>query len=171
MRRVGFGRLFRVVLIGALFLVAASATAGQYEALTPLLVDLNGWAGEAPEGMDMDMGNMKMVQAMREYARDNQSLNAMIMVGHSAMAQGQMQSGSMESDEARVQVQKIDGFHVVQQYAKKEAEGAVVVSLSGADEKGAQFILHYTGLKPEEALALSKEFNWKKLQKATSKVK
>jgi hypothetical protein len=32
----------------------------------------------------MDMGDMKMVQAMREYGRDNQSLNAMIMVGHSA---------------------------------------------------------------------------------------
>jgi hypothetical protein len=84
MRRFGFGRLLRVVLIGALFLAAASAAAGQYESLTPLLVDLNGWAGEAPEGMDMDMGNMKMVQAMREYGRDNQSLNAMIMVGHSA---------------------------------------------------------------------------------------
>jgi hypothetical protein len=171
MRRAGFGRLFRLVLIGAFFLAAASAAAGQYETLTPLLVDINGWEGEAPEGMDMDMGNMKMVQAMREYARGNQSLNAMIMVGHSAMAQGQMQSGSMESDKARIQVQKIDGFNVVQQYAKKEAEGAVVVSLSGADEKGAQFILHYTGLKPDEALALSKKFDWEKLQKATRKVK
>jgi hypothetical protein len=30
------------------------------------------------------MGDMKRVRVMREYARGNQSLNAMIMVGHSA---------------------------------------------------------------------------------------
>ena len=112
-----------------------------------------------------------MVQAMRQYAKGSQSLNAMVMVGNSMMAQGQAQPQSIDSTDGMMKTETIDGFQVIRQHAKKEVEGAVIVSLSSADEKGAQFILHYTGLKPDEALALAKQFNWKQLQKTTAKMK
>lgn len=63
------------------------------------------------------------------------------------------------------------GFKVMQQYAKKEGEGAVVVSLGGSDQKGAQFIMNDTGMRPPEALSMAKKFNWGKIQKVTAKVK
>ena len=46
----------------------------------------------------------------------------------------------------------------------------VVVSLNSSDQKGAQFILHYTGLKSDEAIEMAKKFDWKKLQKAAQKM-
>lgn len=149
---------------------APIVAAGQYESLTPLLINLNGWEAESPEGMDMEMGSTKIVQAMREYKKGKKSLNVMVMVGNNPMA-GQMQPRDIETDNAKVSVEKIDGFNVMQQYAKKEGEGTVVVSLSESDQKGAQFMMNFTGMRPAEALSMAKKFNWGKIQKVTAKVK
>ena len=164
------GNLVLLVLFSVM-VFSQMAAAGQYENLTPLLVNLSGWDAKAPEGMDMDMGSMKMVQAMREYASGNKSLNAMIIVGNSMMDQGQKHSENVDSSDYMLKTQNIDGFRVIRQHVKKDAEGAVMVSLSGADEKGAQFIMQYNGLNPDEALTLAKEFDWEKLKKVTLKVK
>ena len=163
------GALVVLVLVGAMVFPKLVA-AGQYESLTPLLINLNGWEAEVPQGMDMDMGGMKMIQAMREYAKGNQSLKAMVMVGNSMMAQGQRPPKNIETSEDLLKTQTIDGFQVMLQHAKRVAEGAVVVSLSGADQKGAQFILHYTGLKSNEAIDMAKKFDWQKMQKTAAEM-
>lgn len=168
----GYGWLGRIVLLSVfcVLIFAPIAPAGQYESLTPLLINLNGWEAQSPEGMDMDMGGTKIVQAVREYKKGKKTLNVMVMVGNDMMA-GQMQAKSIETDSAQVTMETIDGFKVLQQYAKKESEGAVVVSLGGKEQKGATFMMNFVGMRPAEALSMAKKFNWSKIQKVTAKVK
>lgn len=118
----------------------------------------------------MDMGNAKNVQAVREYKKGKKSLNVMLMVGNSMMA-GQMNAQNIETGNAKVSMETIDGFKVMQQYAKKEGEGAVVVSMDGTDQKGATFIMNFIGMRPPEALSMAKKFDWSKIQKVTAKIK
>jgi hypothetical protein len=51
--------------------------------LSPLLVDLKGWQAEPAQGMDMDMGGTKIIQTVRQYTRNAQEADAMIMIGNS----------------------------------------------------------------------------------------
>lgn len=168
----GYGWSGKVVALSifCVLFFAHIAAAGQYELLTPLLINLNGWESELPEGMDMDMGNAKIVQAMREYKKGKKSLNVMLMVGNDMMA-GQMNAQNIETDNAKVSMETIDGFKVLQQYAKKEGEGAVVVSMDGTDQKGTTFIMNFTGMRPPEALSMAKKFNWSKIRKVAAKIK
>jgi hypothetical protein len=142
--------------------------AGQFESLTPLLINLNGWDGDAPEGMDMDMGSVKMVQAMRQYARDNQSLKAMIIVGNAILPQGQQQPTNIDSSAVLIKTSEIDGYQVMQRHAKQDAEGVVIIAISASDQKPTTFVLDYTGLNPGEALEHAKTFDWNQIKEVTT---
>jgi hypothetical protein len=152
-----------------LILAAGPARAAKYESLAPLLIELDGWQANKVEGMDMDMGEVKMIQAARTYTKDDKEINAMIMIGNSMMTQAQMQgmqNMEMETEEAKMRVTTMDGFKVSLQHSKTTSEGTVVVALEGGETQGITFIFQYKGLNEEEGLALAKQFDWKKLQKA-----
>lgn len=140
--------------------------AGQYESLSPSLVDLKGWQAEPAQGMDMDMGGTKIIQAVRKYTRNANEADAMVMIGNSMMTQAQgMQSMQMETSEAKVKVSTIDGYQVTTQHTKADNEGAVIVSLSGTGELGAIFVFHYKGLSEKDGLSTAKKFDWKKMER------
>lgn len=152
---------------------AGLATAARYEALIPLLVPIDGWKGREPEGIDMDMGGTRMVQAIREYNAGGRSMTAMLMVGNAAMSQGMMrgtQAGSMETTDVQVTAGPVDGFQVNRHHDKRSGEGAVVVLLGGGQQKAATFILQYAGMSPEEALAAARKFDWPKMKAAAEKL-
>ena len=62
-----------------------------HEALKPLLIDLEGWDADEAEGMNLDMGSMKMLNAVREYEKGTEKLTAIVIIGNQKMEQGQMQ--------------------------------------------------------------------------------
>jgi hypothetical protein len=156
-----------LVVLGVFITVFFSiAHAGQYESLSPLLVDLKGWQAEPAQGMDMDMGGTKIIQAVRKYTRNASKADAMVMVGNSMMTQALgMQSMQMETAEAKVKVSTIDGYQVSTHHSKTDNEGAVIVSFSGTGQLGALFVFHYKGLDEKEGLSTAKKFDWKKMER------
>ncbi len=140
------------------------------DALKPLLIDLDGWSAPDAEGMSMDMGTMKLVNTMREYEKDEETLNAMIMIGNQMMTQGQMQQMKMETDMGKVQITTVDGFKVHTSYDKAEKSGAVIVFLSQINDNSGIFTCYYEGLSEEDALAVAQKFDWKKMKAATEKL-
>lgn len=82
-----------LVVVCFLFAASIPVYAGQYESLSPFLIDLKGWQAKPAKGMDMDMGGTKIIQAMRQYTRDGKEADAMVMIGNAMMTQAQgMQS-------------------------------------------------------------------------------
>ena len=160
-----------LVVLCALLSVSIPVCAGQYENLSPLLVDLKGWQAEPAQGMDMDMGGTKIIQAVRQYTRNAQEADAMIMIGNNMMTQAQgMQPMEMETTEMKVKVTTIDGYQVSIHHSKADTEGAVAVVLPGTGQLGALFILHYKGLNEKAGLSAAKSFDWKKMEKQVKKL-
>jgi len=173
-QRNGFFTYMGCLAMACLLLTLPSLVfAGQYESLGPHLVDLKGWNADSVEGMDMDMGGTKIIQAMRRYTRDSQEADAMIMIGNTMMTQAQAQgmtSMQMETAEAKVKVTTIDGYQVSIHHSKPDAEGAIVVALPSIGQQGAIFVFHYKGLNEKEGLDTAKKFNWKKIEKQAQKL-
>jgi hypothetical protein len=140
------------------------------DALKPLLIDLDGWSAADAEGMSMDMGTMKLVNAMREYEKGAENLTAMVMIGNQMMAQGQMQQMNMETDMGKVKITTIDGFKVHTSYDKAEKSGAVIVFLSQVKDNSGIFTCYFEGLSEEDALKAAKRFDWNKMKAATEKL-
>jgi hypothetical protein len=171
--RYNFSKGLTALIVCVLFTVSVPAYAAQYESLGPLLIDLKGWKAEPVQGMDMDMGGTKIIQAMREYIRDGKEADAMIMIGNTMMTQAHaqgMQSMKMETAEDKVQMTTIDGYQVSIQHSKTDNEGAVMVVLPGAGQLGALFVFHYKGLNDKDGLSTAKKFDWKKIEKQAKKL-
>ncbi len=163
------------LLIAGCFLFAApvSVYAAQYESLSPLLIDLEGWQAEPAEGMDMDMGGTKIIQAMRQYARNGKEADAMIMIGNTMMTMAHtqgMQSMNIETAQDKVKKTTIDGFQVSMHHSKVDNEGAVVVVLPGIGQVGAIFVFNYKGLNENDGLSTAKQFDWKSIEQQTRKL-
>lgn len=151
--------------------VALPVYGGQFESFIPQLIDLKGWQADDADGMDMDMGATKMIQAMRMYSQGEKELGAMVMVGNAMMAQMQAtQAMKAETKDAEVEIKTIDGFQVSLNRLKGADEGAVIVVLGGNEQQAATFLLHYKGLKQKDALTYTKKFDWKKLQQTAAKL-
>lgn len=165
-------RVIRLLLCG-LMLAGWSLAAGaaSYEALKPLLGDVPDWTGEAAEGSSMDMEGMKVVTASRHYQRgEGHSLNVQVglMPGAMAAPMQMMMGMNMETDEAIMNTTTVDGFRVHQNHEKAQNSGAVVVILGSNDKSGAIFSMDYVGVSAQDALAMAKRFDWKKMQAATA---
>ncbi|MFC1811291.1 hypothetical protein ACFL03_01210 [Thermodesulfobacteriota bacterium] len=162
----------RIRALGLILIVAfvATAHAGDHQPLTPLLIDLQGWEAENPEGMSMDMGAMKMTNATRTYTKDDNSITAMVMIGSHAMTQGQMQEMKVETTDVKVSVSEIDGFQVHTGYDKNENAGSVTVFLSQGQTESALFMVSYQNLSEKEAMDLVKDFDWKKMKAVVDKL-
>lgn len=168
-----FSNCLAVLSVWVLFAVSSPVNAGQYESLSPLLIDLKDWQAGPAQGMDMDMGGTKIIQAVRQYTRDGKEADAMVMIGNTMMTQAHargMQTMKMETAEAKVNVTTIDGYQVSIHHTKTDNEGAVIVSLPGTDQLGAIFVFHYKGLSEKDGLSTAKSFDWKKLEKQAKKL-
>jgi ABC-type sugar transport system substrate-binding protein len=159
-----------LALVLILTFFAAKGVAADHTQLTPLLVDLKGWKADPAGGMTMDMGSSKMVNAAREYRQGDREINAMVMLGNQAMAQGSMQAMKAENAEGKMSISTIDGFKVMSQYNKTEKSGAVIVYLSQQQQQGAMFTLVYKGLSEKEGLETAKKFNWKEMKSSVDKL-
>ncbi len=159
-----------LLLAFALVFTPASTRAQDYQQLTPFLIDLEGWNAEPAEGMNMDMGAYKMINAVRSYTRDSRELEAMIMIGNQAMPQGPMETMHTESDDATMNMRDMDGFKVYTVHEKKENSGNVTVFLVQKETQGAMFAISYQGISESEAMDLARQFNWNDMKLSIEKM-
>jgi hypothetical protein len=165
-------RLTIVVLSLVCALVAAPAPvrAQDYQQLTPLLTDLNGWNAEPAEGVNMETGAFKMINAVRSYTQDSKELEAMIMIGNQAMPQGPMDAMHAESGDSVMNIREMNGFKVHTVHDKKENSGNVTVFLVQKETQGAIFAVSYQGIPESEAMDLARQFNWKAMKAGVEKM-
>lgn len=159
-----------IAFVGTFLILMTVAQAEPQDALKPLLLDLDGWNAGASEGLSMDMGTMKMVNAVREYEKGAEKLTAMVMIGNQMMAQGQLQEMNMETDEGKVKITTIDGFRVHTNYDKAGKSGGVIVFLNQDIENSCIFTCYFEGISEDDALTLAKKFDWQKMKQATGKL-
>lgn len=159
-------RFFKIIGILCLVLTnSAIVFADQSAPLKSLLIKQSGWTSSTPEGTAMDMGTFKMVNATSIYTNGDKQFEALIIAGNSAMMQGQSQAMNVESNDAKVNISQIDGYHVVQAYDKSDKTGSVVVNLVKHENDGAMFIINFSNISPKDALTISKNFSWEKMKK------
>jgi hypothetical protein len=166
------GRLLLVVVAlmsaTACLLPASAARAQQsFQRFFPLLVDLQDWKGNKPDGVSMEMPGNSVVTATREYTRGEARLNAQVISGPAA--QGALAATSpgmkIETSEGRLYTSTIDGLTVTRTFTISDKSGAILVALGPS----ALFTLSFNGVTEDEALALAKKFNWKAIQAAIPK--
>ncbi|MBW1644913.1 MAG: hypothetical protein JRJ56_01115 [Deltaproteobacteria bacterium] len=162
----------RTLLTAGLLLAAAVVPAGAqgHTSLTPLLIKLDGWQAEEPEGMTMNTGGINMVTATRKYVQGQKELDAMLMVGNQPMAMGQQEQMSVDTAHGRMRIRQINGFQVHTTLDKRDNSGGVMVVLGKKEGSGAMFILTFKGISDEEALKIAKKFDWQAMRKQTAKL-
>lgn len=155
-----------LVAAGTLLAPAAHAQAA-FQRFLPFLIDLNGWTGEKPDGMTMEVPGTSMITATREYRRGDAQLSAQIITGPAAQgATAATQSNvNIETGDAHMRTATINGLPVASSYTVKDRSGIILVAL-GAN---AMFSMSFKGLAEDEALSLAKQFDWKNIQASMPK--
>ena len=160
---------FAAALSACTWLLPSSTARAQqsFQRFIPLLIDLQGWKGNKPDGISMEMPGNSMVTATREYERGEAHLNAQIISG--PVAQGTLAATSadmkIETSEGRMYTSTIDGLRVTTTFTNSDKSGAILVALGPS----ALFTLSFNSVAEEEALTLAKKFNWKGMQAAIAK--
>ncbi len=147
------------------------------EDLVPLLIDLEGWDGDEAEVTDVSFQNFRGISVSREYQRDEQTLDASIVIGYQAagMWNPMYYDGfKMEGGDAVLDVKKMDDFLVFHSYQKPDKAGMCIVLLqqtSQQERSGAVFAFSYEGIEDSEGRELSQKFNWKKISEIIKEIK
>ena len=168
--------VFIVVFAAVGILVAFTGFSQSYNSLTPLLVDLSGWSGESPEGVDLDYSGTKAIAATREYEQGDKSVTAAILVGRQMQGSwnpGYQEGFKMETTEISMAVESIKGFLVFHTFDKTSSEGVVVVLLqetSPDGSEGAIFSFAFEGLSRDEGMKLAQKFDWSSMKSAVLKL-
>ena len=160
--------IIALLLVLPALLTVSSARADQpYQREMPLLIDLDGWQGNKPDGMSMDMPSGSMTTASREYQKGPARATATVVVGQAAVgALTPMVTGmNINTSEGHMLTDTINGMKVLKTYTTAKKAGALLVAL----DKDAMFSFSYNGLGEDEALALAEKFDWKAIQAAAEK--
>ncbi len=158
----------RLLLTALLVSPLASARAEQaFQRFLPLFVDLDGWQGKKPDGMSMEMSNVSMTTANRDYQRGSAQVHASVVMGQTAAgALAPIKSGmNVTTSEGHMITATMHGMPVLKSYTTAQKSGALMVGL-GND---AMFSFAYNGISEDEALALAEKFDWKAIQAAAQK--
>ena len=159
----------RAIFLGLLALSVlwplSSVRADQaFQRFLPLLVDLDGWQGKKPDGMSMEMANMSMTSATRDYQRGSAQVHAGVVIGQAAVgALAPFQAGmNVQTSDGHMITSTMHGLQVIKTFNTPQKSGAILVALG----KEALFSFSYNGITEDEALALAEKFDWKAIQAA-----
>jgi hypothetical protein len=161
-----FAVLFALAALAAASLAPLSPARAEpaFKRLLPFLIDLEGWQGQKPDGLSMDMGDNSMTTATRAYRRAGDQLHLSIIVG--AAAKGAMapilMGMNIETAEGHMLTTTIAGFKATKSYTAASKSGSLMIAL--ADET--LFSLSYEGVGEDEALALVQKFDLKGVEAA-----
>ena len=153
-------------LVAAWLLPPLAAYADQaFARFLPLFVDLDGWQGNKPDGVSMEMPGNSMTSAKRDYTRGASQLHASVLMGPAATgALAPAQAGiRVETSEGHMITTTLNGFSVTKSYNNAQKSGALLVALGPS----ALFTVSYNGVGEDDAVALAQKFDWKAMQAAT----
>ena len=148
----------------SILLPQASRADQAFQRFLPLLVDLDGWTGKKPDGASMEMANMSMTTANRDYTKGSSEVHASVVVGQAAVgALAPLQNAmNIQTTDGHMVTGQMHGMNVLKGYNNKDKSGSLIVGLG----KEAMFSLSYKNLTEDEALALAEKFDWKAIQTA-----
>src|SRR3569833_2677947 len=130
------------LVLGFSILLPQTSYADQaFQRFLPLLVDLDGWTGKKADGMSMDMANMSMTTATRDYTKGSAEVHASVMVGQAAvgaLAPLQNTKNNQTSDNQKNTTTKHNKNNQ-KRNNNKDKSGSLIVGLS----KDAMFSLSY----------------------------
>ncbi len=154
---------YKTFIIGVLlfFIMPITAFSSSHKDFLKYLINLEGWTGKAGDGMTMDMGNMKFMNATREYSNNGLELTAMIIRG-TGSGVGMNPAGVRATPQhgAETEIMEINGFKVAVAFDNSDNSGVVSVALAEDAQGSASFALVFTGLEKPAAIALAKKFDW-----------
>jgi hypothetical protein len=135
-----------------------------FQKFLPLLIDLDGWQGKKPDGMSMEMTNVSMTTAKRDYQKGSAQAHATVTLGQAAAgAMAPLAGGiNIQTSDGHMVTATEQGMSVLKTFNAKDKSGALIVQLG----KEAMFTFSYNGLTEEEALPLAEKFDWKAIQTA-----
>ena len=171
------GKSVFIIVCAVVFVFAAFIGFSQsYNSLLPLLVDLSGWNGESPEGMDFDYSGTKSIVATREYEKGDSNLTAALIVGRQMQGSwnpAYQEGFKMETTEMSMVVERIKGFPVFHTFDKTSSDGVVMVLLQESSPDGsggAVFTFAFESLSSDEGMKLAQKFDWNKMKSAVTKL-
>lgn len=155
-----------LVAAGLLHPVVACADQA-FARFLPLLVDLDGWQGNKPDGMSMEMPGNSMTSAKRDYKRGAAQLQVTVLTGPAATGALAPTKTAMkvETSEGHMITTTLNGFPATKTYNIPQKSGALLIALGPS----ALLTVSYNGLSEDDALALANKFDWKAIQAATQK--
>jgi hypothetical protein len=139
----------------------------EYERFFPFLVDLEGWSGDAPHGLDLEVPGADVLSAAREYRRGAARLNVEVVAGPTAqgVTAATAANVNIEAGDTRMRTATIDGLAVARSFTAHDRTGVIMVAL-GAN---AMFSVVFDGVGEDEALELAQRFDWKAIRAAVPK--
>jgi hypothetical protein len=162
------GRACTIVAVLTLMLLMwplVPALADQaFQRFLPLLVELDGWQGKKPDGMSMEMQNVSMTTATRDYQRGSAQAHASVVIGQAAAgAMAPFQSGmNVQTTEGHMVSSTMNGMPVIKTFTTAQKSGSIMIQL----DKDALFTFAYNGITEDEALTMAQKFDWKAIQAA-----
>ena len=159
LRRAIFSGVFALTTVWPL----AQALADQaFQKFLPLLIDLDGWQGKKADGMSMEMTNVSMTTATRDYQKGSAQAHASVTIGQAAAgALAPLTAGmNVQTTEGHMVTSTVNGMPVLKTFNTKDKSGALIVQLG----KDAMFTFSYNGLTEDEAVPLAQKFDWKAMQ-------
>jgi hypothetical protein len=103
-----------------------------FQKFLPLFVELDGWQGKQPDGMSMEMSNMSMTTATRDYQKGSAEVHASVMVGQTAVgALAPLQNSmNIQTTDGHMITATMHGMPVLKGFNNKDKSGSLVVGLS-----------------------------------------
>lgn len=131
----------------------------------PLFIDLDGWQGNKPDGVSMELAGNSMTSAKRDYTRKTAQVHVTVITGPAAAAALAPTKAGMniETSEGHMITTTLNDFPVTKSYAIADKSGALLIALGPS----ALLTVAYKGISEDDALALAKKFDWKAIQAAT----
>ena len=158
----------RAIFLGLLALSVlwplSSVRADQaFQRFLPLLVDLDGWQGKKPDGLSMEMPNMTMTTATRDYQRGPAQVHAGVVIRPGGCrSPGAAPGMNVQTSDGHMITSTMHGLQVIKTFNTPQKSGAILVALG----KEALFSFSYNGITEDEAVTLAEKFDWKTIQAA-----
>ena len=119
------------------------------------------------EGTDVNMVGMKMISAIRTYAKKTAIMDMTVMMGSNILLQGEKQNSLAGGPNTQIEILEVNGFTVIITYNKTEKEGNIIIPLVEHESEGSMFVINYSALSDNKALKIAKKFDWNKLKSVT----
>ena len=171
-------KIFTIIpLLCFFFFLAVIGMCEKPEDLVPLLIDLEGWEADEAEVDDVTFQNFRGINVRREYEKDDQTLDASIVIGYQAAGMWNpmyYEGFKVEANDSVLDVKKTDGFFIFHSYQKPDKAGMCIVLLqqtSQQERSGAVFAFSYEGIEDSEGRELAQKFDWKKMSEIIKEIK